>query len=135
GAIGIGTVGHLENAITFSPLQLVIDNEISGYLHRALKGIEVNENTLALDVIKEVGIGGTYLQHPHTAEYFRSELFLSPLFRAVPWETAHSNTFKNMKEKALEIAEKYWKLPEPVISDYKIKEIDKIISRAEKEFC
>ncbi|MCD6123141.1 MAG: trimethylamine methyltransferase family protein, partial [Spirochaetales bacterium] len=41
GAIGIGTVGHLENAITFSPLQLVIDNEISGYLHRALKGIEV----------------------------------------------------------------------------------------------
>ncbi|KKK65100.1 hypothetical protein LCGC14_2977550, partial [marine sediment metagenome] len=47
GAVGIGTVGHLENAVTFSPLQLVIDNEISGYVHRSLQGIEVNEQTLA----------------------------------------------------------------------------------------
>ncbi|MDP2991583.1 MAG: trimethylamine methyltransferase family protein, partial [Kiritimatiellota bacterium] len=34
GAIGFGTVGHLENALTFSPLQLVIDNEIARYVRR-----------------------------------------------------------------------------------------------------
>lgn len=135
GAIGIGTVGHIENAITFSSAQLVIDNEISGYLHKSLQGVEVNEKTLALDVIKEVGIGGNYLQHPHTADNFRSELFLSPLFKAMPWESAHSQDFKGMKERAEQMAKEFWKIPETILSDYQVKEIDKIISRAKKEFC
>ena len=60
GAIGFGTVGHLENAVTFSPLQLVIDNEIARYVRHAIRGIEVNEETLALDVIEAGGH-----QRPH----------------------------------------------------------------------
>ena len=46
GAVGIGTVGHLENAVTFSPLQLVIDNEVSRAVRRTLRPIEVNDQTL-----------------------------------------------------------------------------------------
>ena len=61
GAVGIGTVGHLENAVTFSPQQLVIDNEVVRYMRRALQPIEVTEQTLALETIRAVGIGGNYL--------------------------------------------------------------------------
>jgi len=38
-----------------------------------LQGIEVNPDTLAVDVIREIGPGGEYLTHEHTAKHFRSE--------------------------------------------------------------
>jgi trimethylamine---corrinoid protein Co-methyltransferase len=38
GATGVGTLGHIENALTFSFEQLVIDNEIAGYIKRMLQG-------------------------------------------------------------------------------------------------
>lgn len=133
GAVGIGTVGHLENAVTFSPQQLVIDSEISGIVHRALRGIEVNKKTLALDVIRDVGIGGSFLGHPHTAENFRKEMHLSDLFERSPWETAHSQPWKGIDEKASEFASRFWCLPQPILSEHQIGEIDRIVARAGKE--
>ena len=43
GSVGIGTMGHLENAVTFSPQQLVIDNEIAGGVRHMLEGFEVTD--------------------------------------------------------------------------------------------
>ena len=81
GAVGIGTVGHMENAVTFSPLQLVIDNELVRYVRRAIRTPwVVDEETLATELIDAVGPGGNYLSQTHTAEHFRDEVFLSPLF-------------------------------------------------------
>ncbi len=50
--------GSLESTLTASYEQAVIDNEICGMVNRALCGVEVNDNTLALDIINEVGSGG-----------------------------------------------------------------------------
>ena len=85
GAIGFGTVGHLENAVTFSPLQLVIDNEIARYVRRAVRGLEVNEETLALGLIEEVGINAHTFDHEHTASHYRNEELLSPFFDSLSW--------------------------------------------------
>ena len=86
GAVGVGTVGHVENAVTFSPVQLVIDNELARYARRAIRQpIEVSDETIPLDLIDAVGPGGSFLGEMHTAERFRDELFLSPLFAAQPW--------------------------------------------------
>ena len=71
GAIGFGTVGQLENMITFSPLQLAIDNEMARYVRYSIRAFEVNEETLALEVIQELGHGGQAFDHPHTVENFR----------------------------------------------------------------
>ncbi len=90
GAIGFGTVGHLENALTFSPLQLVIDNEIAKYVRRAVRGIEVTDDNLALEVIEEAGSGGKTIDHEHTASHFRGELMLSPFFDAPSWGVGNS---------------------------------------------
>ena len=135
GAVGIGTVGHLENAVTFSPQQLVIDNELFRYMHRTLKPIEVNDDTLALDTIKSVGIGGNYLGEMHTAEHFRDELFFSELFETVPWESAHGQDVKGMEQKAHQLARSIWEeTPEPVIDEEQIEAIDEVVAHAEKGF-
>ena len=135
GAVGIGTVGHLENAVTFSPQQLVIDNEIFRYMRRTLKPIEVNEQTLALDTIKSANIGGNYLVEEHTLENFRDELFLSDLFETIAWDSAHRQTVKGMENRAQEFARAIWnQTPEPIIDSDKIKSIDRVVKSAEKEF-
>jgi trimethylamine---corrinoid protein Co-methyltransferase len=85
GAVGFGTVGHLENAMTFSPAQLVMDNEVARFVRRAVQGFEVNDEALAFDEIRSVGIGGNYLGGEHTARRFRDLLNLSPFFSVQPW--------------------------------------------------
>jgi len=85
GAIGIGTIGHLENAVTFSPAQLVMDDEIAGYVRRALRGFALGVAEEELELIRSIGPGGSYLEDPSTAARFRAVLHLSPFFRAEPW--------------------------------------------------
>jgi trimethylamine--corrinoid protein Co-methyltransferase len=85
GAVGFGTVGHIENAVTFSPVQLVIDNEIARYVRRAVQGFEVTDAAIDLDLIKRVGIGGQYLAEEDTARQFREFLDLSRFFDASGW--------------------------------------------------
>jgi trimethylamine---corrinoid protein Co-methyltransferase len=90
GAIGFGTVGHLENALTFSPMQLVTDNEIARYVRRCVKGIDVDDTTLALDVIEAAGINGSTVASEHTAAHFKDELLLSPFFYSPGWGVGNS---------------------------------------------
>jgi trimethylamine--corrinoid protein Co-methyltransferase len=135
GAVGVGTVGHLENAVTFSPVQLVIDGEIARYVRRAVRNpIRVDDETLALDTITAVGPGGTFLDQEHTAEHFRDELFRSPLFPVQTWPTAHADPARyEIVEQARQTVEKYWKRPDhSVLSEEKIRAIDEIVSRATK---
>ena len=131
GAVGIGVVGHLENAVTFSPQQLVIDNEIFRGMRRILKPIEVNDDTLALDTIEKVGIGGNFLGEQHTVDHFRDELFFSNLFETVKWDAAHGASTKGMEERARELARSLWEeKPEPVVDSATMKEIDRVVAHA-----
>lgn len=135
GAVGIGVVGHLENALTFSPQQLVIDNEVFRYMHHTLRPIEVNDETLAMETIKSVGIGGNYLGEMHTAENFREEMFLSEMFETTQWANAHRQESKGMEQKAYRRATDIWnQTPEPILDDGKIKAINDVVAHAKKEF-
>jgi trimethylamine--corrinoid protein Co-methyltransferase len=67
--------GMFSNALTVSLEQVVIDGEIISILRRVRRGIEVNENSIAYDVIKRVGIKGEFLTDPHTLDNFRKELW------------------------------------------------------------
>jgi trimethylamine--corrinoid protein Co-methyltransferase len=69
--------GILESLLTISHEQLIIDNEIIGMAVRAVRGIEVSEDTLGLDAIREAAAAGNYLGSEHTAEFMRSE-YLQP---------------------------------------------------------
>jgi trimethylamine---corrinoid protein Co-methyltransferase len=85
GAVGFGTIGHIENATTFSPQQLVMDNEIARYVRRAISGFEVTDQTINIELMKKVGIGGNYLQEEDTFEQFRNFINLSQFFKVEAW--------------------------------------------------
>jgi len=61
--------GQMGNANLHSLLKLVIDHEICGMAYRLLNGLRVDEETLAFDLIKKVGPGGTYFLEQHTREW------------------------------------------------------------------
>lgn len=70
--------GMLESMLAVGYEKFVIDNDIIGMALRTLRGIEVNEETVAYDVIKKVGPGNDFLTQQHTIKYSRSDEFYSP---------------------------------------------------------
>jgi len=73
GTLSFGMYGSQEMA--------VICDEIAHSIRRVLDGITVSDETLGLDVIREVGFGGSYLQHDHTVRHFRREMYFPKLFK------------------------------------------------------
>ncbi len=68
-------LGMVTNMNTASLEQMVIDDEIVGMALRTLRGVEVSDASLAVQVIDRVGPGGHYLMDAHTVQFMRSELF------------------------------------------------------------
>ena len=103
--------GTLESTMTESHPLMVLDDAVCGMALRLARGIEVNEETLALDLIKEVGWGGHYLAQPHTAEHCRREHYRSKLLRRdarQTWEGKGSKTALDLaRERVREILGKH----------------------------
>lgn len=68
-------IGLTEFDLTVSYEKLVIDNEIAGMCLRTLRGIEVTDETMAVDLICEVGAAGDFLGERHTVKHMRTEFF------------------------------------------------------------
>ena len=71
--------GTLDSTMLESHLLLVLDDELCGMALRMARGIEVTDESLALDVIRRVNFSGHYLNQPHTARHFRREHFMPRL--------------------------------------------------------
>jgi len=71
--------GLMETDLTVSYEKLVVDNEILGMCQRVLRGIEVNDDTLATDLMIEKGPGCDYLAEEHTIQYMRDEFYMPGL--------------------------------------------------------
>ena len=134
GATGVGTCGHVENAVTFSFEQLVIDDAIAGYIRRMLGGFQVNEDTLAFDAIKEVGIGGNFLTHPHTATHFRQEFYLPDIDERLPWSAWEAQEVRGMEAKARGKAQRILAEHHPKpLDDAQMREVDAIVEAARRD--
>ncbi len=73
GANIIMNCGMFSTGLIASFEQLVIDDEIAGFLLRALRGIEVDGETLATDLIQSVGPRGHFMNQMHTVKHARTE--------------------------------------------------------------
>ncbi|MFC1739326.1 trimethylamine methyltransferase family protein [Planctomycetota bacterium] len=71
--------GLMEEDLTVSYEKLVMDNEILGMCQRVLKGIEVSDDTLAVDLMVEKGPGKDFLAEEHTVRHMRNEFFVPRL--------------------------------------------------------
>lgn len=123
----------LEMGITFDLAQLVIDNEAAGMVKYAVNGVPVNDETLSLDVIKDVGIFQDFLSHEDTFNHMRSQSQAELIDRTVreDWERSGStDVYQRAKEKMLYILETYEPVPLP---DTVLETIRSIIEDAEEE--
>jgi trimethylamine--corrinoid protein Co-methyltransferase len=109
--------GLMEFALTVCYEKYVIDNEILGMVMRAVEGIKVNDDTLAFDLIKEVGPGGNFVTAKHTRRFMRSEHYepsLSDRDSREDWEAnGRKTTWQRAAEKAKEIMSQHdYSLPD-----------------------
>ena len=85
--------------------KFIVDLEIIGMVKRYVSGVKVNADTLAVDIVKEVGIAGQFLTSEHTMQHCRKEPFLPniSLRGAVTGDLSESllDNIRNQKEKML----------------------------------
>lgn len=87
--------GLMEFALTACYEKYVIDNEILGMVMRAVDGIRVDDETLAFDLIEQVGPGGNFVAASHTRRFMRSEHYqpwLSDRNSRQEWEAEGKKT-------------------------------------------
>jgi trimethylamine--corrinoid protein Co-methyltransferase len=65
--------GVLDAIMTISYEKFIIDEEIMSRVIRICEGVDTSESEMSLDVIKEIGPGGSYLSHPDTFKRFRNQ--------------------------------------------------------------
>ena len=127
--------GSLDGTLTISYEKLVIDNEIAGMVARTLRGIEVSEETLAVDEIVRIGPNANYLSSPHTAKMFRKEHYLPTLFDRRAWETWLHDGAKDISKVARERARKIVKEHQPLPMDKQvIAELEAFIKKTAKTY-
>ena len=64
--------GMLDSGLIFSYAQLVIDNDIFKMIRKVMQGMHIDDENLAVDIIKSVGPGGDFLMQDHTMKYMRT---------------------------------------------------------------
>ena len=126
-------MGMLESGVTWSHEQLVIDNDIVTMVKRAIQGIDVTDDTMAVDIIKQAHKIKDFLHQKHTIQFMRRQSRPKLIDRTTrgTWETKGG---KDLTQRAREEARRVIKThqPEPLSDDVK-KTLREIVDSARKE--
>ena len=136
GANEIGLHGCVYGELSFHPAQLILDDDVAGMMGRLLEGVEVNTETLALDVINEVGpIPGTFLTEEHTRKWWKKAQFIPKSADSLTYpewlEADKKDCIAYAVERMEHIIETH--KPEP-LSDSEEDSIEKILEEARKYY-
>ena len=128
----IHDLGYLESGLCGSLVQLVICNEIVSWMEHLMAPVEINDETLALDLIDEIGPDGQFLDTEHTMAHFREKWYPGVFERGNydQWQAAGG---KSLGERAAERVEEILAehKPEPLPDDA-VRAIRAIVRRAEE---
>ncbi len=115
GANMIYGVGMLDSGMTWDYAQAVMQNEMVRMIVKAVEGLPISDDLMALDVIASVGPGGEYITHTHTYDNMQqqSQVELFDRNTREAWEAGGSkNIVDESYAKALHILENH--APEPL---------------------
>jgi trimethylamine--corrinoid protein Co-methyltransferase len=126
--------GLLSMDEIYSPIQLILDNELVSALKRFVADFEVSEESIGLETILEAGPGHQYMDKEHTAQHYRSEHWQPKMWTRTmlaPWLEEGS---KLDIDRARDLALAVWaEGPDPSrLSETHEKELLSLIARAEK---
>ena len=126
-------MGMLELGVTWSHEQLLIDNDIVNMVKRSIQGINVNDDTMAVDLIKQAHDIKDFLHQKHTIKYMRRQSRPKLIDRTTrgTWEAKGG---KDLTQRAREEARKIIKTHKPIpLSDDVKKTLREIVKSAEKD--
>jgi len=130
-------LGSLDGAAILSPEQAMIDLDLNRGLWEFYRGIQINDDTLALDEIDTVGIGAgkTYMDTDHTFAHFREALWMPKLLDVSMW---HDGEEADRERQMLKKANKQWKdylanWKQPDVNEDLVAEIHEVVERAKRE--
>jgi trimethylamine--corrinoid protein Co-methyltransferase len=122
--------GYLESGLLGSLEMLVLVDETVSMVKRIMRGIEVNKEKLAVDVVERTGVGGNFLQDPHTLKYFRDEVWTPDVIDRQNhdnWVSSGSKTMgERCNDKVRSILDSHQ--PEPILEEKLVNELKKFIA-------
>ena len=122
----------LDTKMSFSLEQLVVDDTILSVIQRYLRGITVNDDALALDLIHEIGPGGAFVTTAHTIRHFRDELLIPDLIGRESRESWQEAGAPDMRTRAREKARRILAEHQPrPLADGVALQLDEIMKEAE----
>ncbi|MBW2294497.1 MAG: trimethylamine methyltransferase family protein [Deltaproteobacteria bacterium] len=128
--------GSVYDELTWSPTVMVMDAEVHEMVGRIVTGIEVSEETLAVDLIRQVGpIPGFYLDKKHTRDWWRREQFIPELADRQSHAEWEASGAKGILERAQERLETLLKNHEPTpLPQDQCDALDEILVEAEAHY-
>lgn len=134
GANTLYGAGMLELGMTFSMEQLVFDNDMISMTKKAMQGIPVSEETLAVEAIQQVGIGNNFLAHKTTRKNIdlpSNPMLINRLMYG-DWAAAGSKDLATVAhEKVVDVMKNHEVMP---IDADLLKDMKAIVDRADKAF-
>jgi trimethylamine---corrinoid protein Co-methyltransferase len=128
----VGILGSLSANLSLCLEEAVIDHEMFQYLQRFVRGMKVDDVTLALDEIERVGPGGNFLSTEHTAHNYRKEMWFPQLSHRGAWDSWVDSGRQTPLDLARERVKTYLKDDlEPVLDDGRIKMVNQVVQEAE----
>jgi len=126
---------QLDSDLVVDYADLVFCDDCMGAVKRLARSLEVDETTLALNVIEEVGQRGSFLTHGHTVKRFRDELWQPGLMERRNWDQWAGDGRRPIREVALQRAKETLRVEQkPLLSAEAEVEIDAVVERARLEF-
>ena len=98
---------------TCSPIQMILDSELIRALRRVLRGFAVDDDTLAVDLIDEVGPGGSFLAAQHTVRYLRTELWQPGIWSPAWFQSQTGGDTRTDVERAFALWQDLMSRPDP----------------------
>ncbi len=124
--LGAGLVGNLE--------MILLNSDIIGCIKRMEQGIKIDEETLCLDLIDQVGPGGEYLTKSHTMKHYKEETYYPEFINRKQHQSWEMSGGKELKQVLNEQARKIIEAePVQLLSSDEVTKYDEIIKRRESE--
>jgi trimethylamine--corrinoid protein Co-methyltransferase len=134
GASLIHDVGYLDSGLNGSLEMLVLCDEIIEMVKHIGRGVQVDQDHLALEVIDRVGPGGQFLSEDHTLEHYRKSFWFPKLMDRSNYENWVAGGRKTLNERVREKVNHILQTHQATPIDEKVmKEIKKIIKKADQK--
>ncbi len=130
----VAGLGLLDDVTMLSYEQMVIDDEMAKIMARLAYGVTVDDDHLAVDVIKKVGPGGSFLAERHTMQWLSKEHFITDITDRRPGERWEADGRKSVVDRARAKAQRIMKehKVDPVPADV-AHEFESIVKDADKD--